>query len=183
MIRDIVKMGDARLRRVAQPFDPADTAVPGTVADMLDTMRAAGGVGLAGPQIGIDLRIMVFGFDESARYPGEPPVRVTVLLNPTFARLSDEVADGWEGCLSIPGMRGLVPRAARIRYAGDLPGGGRLEREAHGFHARVFQHEHDHLDGILYLDRMTDLTQFGFIDVLFPDSPVAALERDGARER
>ncbi|MET0374122.1 MAG: peptide deformylase [Rhizorhabdus sp.] len=183
MIRKIVKMGDPRLRRAARSVDPADPAVPGIVADMLETMQAASGVGLAAPQVGIDLRIMVFGFDESPRYPGEPPVPVTTLLNPTFTRLSDDVEDGWEGCLSIPGMRGLVPRATHIRYTGDLPGGGRLEREAYGFHARVFQHEHDHLDGILYLDRMTDLTQFGFIDALFPDSPVAALERSGSGAR
>ena len=178
MIRDILKMGDARLRLVAREVeDPCDPSVGTLVADMLDTMHASNGVGLAAPQVGVDLRVMVFGFEESPRYPGEPPVPVTALINPTFEPLSTETEDGWEGCLSIPGMRGLVPRATHIRYAGDLPDGTRLVREARGFHARVFQHEYDHLNGILYVERLTDLTRFGFIEALFPDSPLATAER------
>lgn len=179
MIREILRMGDPRLLRVAKPVaDIDDPALPAIIADMYETMADANGVGLAAPQIGVDLRLMIFGFEASPRYPGEPPVPVTTLINPWLEILADEREDGWEGCLSVPGMRGLVPRATHIRYGGTLEDGSVVEREASGFHARVFQHEFDHLDGVLYPRRITDMTRFGFIDALFPDSPLAALEVD-----
>lgn len=179
MIRDILKMGDPRLLRVAQPVgDTESTELKGIIADMYETMQAANGVGLAAPQIGVDLRLMIFGFDASPRYPDEAPVPVTTLINPWLEILTEETEDGWEGCLSVPGMRGLVPRATHIRYGGTLEDGRPLAREARGFHARVFQHEFDHLDGVLYPQRIRDLTQFGFIEALFPDSPLAALESE-----
>jgi peptide deformylase len=132
-------------------------------------MQAAQGAGLAAPQIGVDLQLVVFGFESSARYPDAPPVPRTVLLNPVIEPLDAEMADGWEGCLSVPGLRGLVPRHARIRYRGFDAAGRAIEREAEGFHARVVQHECDHLIGRLYPTRMTDLTKLGFTSVLFPD--------------
>ncbi len=179
MIRKILKMGDPRLLRVAQPVeDIHDPALKAIVADMYETMYAANGVGLAAPQVGVDLRLMIFGFEASPRYPDEPPVPVTTLINPWLEVLGDETEDGWEGCLSVPGMRGLVPRATHICYGGVLEGGEILAREAQGFHARVFQHEFDHLNGVLYPQRITDMTKFGFIETLFPDSPLAALEAD-----
>ena len=179
MIRDILKMGDPRLLRVAQPVDDIhDPDLIAIIADMYETMHAANGVGLAAPQIGVDLRLMIFGFEANPRYPDEAPVPVTTLINPWLEILTQETEDGWEGCLSVPGMRGLVPRATHIRYGGTLVDGATLEREAHGFHARVFQHEFDHLDGILYPRRIEDMTQFGFIEALFPDSPLAALETE-----
>jgi peptide deformylase len=119
---------------------------------------------------------MIFGFDENPRYPEEPPVPLTTLINPWIEVLTQETEDGWEGCLSVPGMRGMVPRATAIRYGGTLEDGGTFVREAQNFHARVFQHEFDHLNGVLYPQRITDMTQFGFIEALFPDSPLAALE-------
>jgi len=177
MIREILKMGDPRLLRIARPVanidDPALLAI---IADMYETMHAANGVGLAAPQIGVDLRLMIFGFDANPRYPDETPVPVTTLVNPWLELLTAETEDGWEGCLSVPGMRGMVPRATRIRYGGTLADGGELMREAGGFHARVFQHEYDHLDGILYPQRIRDMTRFGFIDALFPNDRLAALE-------
>jgi len=139
------------------------------IADMFDTMEAAGGVGLAAPQIGVDLRLVIFGFERSERYPDAPAVPRTVLLNPVITPLSEEVAEGWEGCLSVPGLRGKVPRHQRIRYTGFDPRGQAIEREAEGFHARVVQHECDHLIGRLYPTRIRDLTQFGYTSVLFPD--------------
>ena len=179
MIRDILKMGDPRLLRVARPVgDIASPELKAIIADMYETMQAANGVGLAAPQIGVDLRLMIFGFDASPRYPDEAPVPVTTLINPWLDILTEETEDGWEGCLSVPGMRGLVPRATHIRYGGTLEDGHPLEREARGFHARVFQHEFDHLDGVLYPQRIRDMTQFGFIEALFPDSPLAALESE-----
>lgn len=179
MIREILKMGDPRLLRVAQPVeDLRDPALAAIVADMYETMHAAGGVGLAAPQIGVDLRLMIFGFEASARYPGEAPVPVTTLINPWLDILTQDTEDGWEGCLSVPGMRGLVPRATHIRYGGTLEDGTAMACEARGFHARVFQHEFDHLNGVLYPQRITDMTRFGFIEALFPDSPLAALEAD-----
>jgi peptide deformylase len=132
-------------------------------------MHAANGVGLAAPQIGVDLRLMIFGFDKNQRYPEELPVPVTTLINPWMEVLTDETEEGWEGCLSVPGMRGVVPRAAQIRYGCTLEDGNALVREVAGFHARVFQHEFDHLNGVLYPQRMTDMTRFGFIEALFPD--------------
>lgn len=179
MIRPILKMGDPRLLRIAQPVaDIRAAEIKAIVADMYETMHAANGVGLAAPQIGVDLRLMIFGFDRNPRYPDAEPVPVTTLFNPWLDMLTEEIEQGWEGCLSVPGMRGLVPRATHIRYGGTLDDGSTLEREAHGFHARVFQHEFDHLNGVLYPQRITDLTKFGFIEALFPDSPLAALETD-----
>jgi peptide deformylase len=169
-VREILKMGDARLLRVASPVLEFDTPeLHALVADMFETMAAADGAGLAAPQIGVDLQLVIFGFEASERYPEAPPVPRTVLLNPTVTPLSDELVEGWEGCLSVPGLRGLVPRHARIRYTGMDPQGRPIEREAEGFHARVVQHECDHLIGRLYPTRMTDLTRFGYTSVLFPD--------------
>ena len=169
-VRDILKMGDARLLRVAQPVLRFDTPeLHALVADMFDTMAAANGAGLAAPQIGVDLQLLIFGFSHNARYPDASPVPPTVLLNPVIEPLSDETEDGWEGCLSVPGLRGVVPRFARIRYRGFDANGQAFEREADGFHARVVQHECDHLIGRLYPTRMTDLTKFGYTSVLFPD--------------
>lgn len=173
MIREILRMGDPRLLRVAKPVEAiGDPAVSALVADMFETMEAAGGVGLAAPQVGVDLRLMIFGFEANARYPDEPPVPLTTLINPWIETLTDEMEEGWEGCLSVPGMRGLVPRATHIRYGGTLEDGAAFEREVCGFHARVFQHEFDHLNGILYPQRIRDMTKFGFIEALFPDDPL-----------
>jgi peptide deformylase len=177
MIREILKMGDPRLLRIAKPVeDIHDPALKAVIADMYETMHASGGVGLAAPQIGVDLRLMIFGFDASARYPDAAPVPVTTLINPWLEVLSDENEEDWEGCLSVPGMRGWVPRPGRIRYGGVLEDGDVLTREAEGFHARVFQHEFDHLNGVLYPQRIRDMTRFGFITALFPESDLAALE-------
>jgi peptide deformylase len=177
MIREILKMGDPRLLRVAQPVENIhDPELKAVIADLYETMHAANGVGIAAPQIGVDLRLMIFGFDTNPRYPDEPPVPVTTLINPWIEVLAEETEEGWEGCLSVPGMRGMVPRATSIRYGGTLQDGGAFEREAHHFHARVFQHEFDHLNGVLYPQRIQDMTKFGFIEALFPDSPLAALE-------
>jgi peptide deformylase len=170
VIREILKMGDHRLLHVARPIvDMHDPALKAIIADMYETMSAANGVGLAAPQIGIDLRLLIFGFEASPRYPDERPVPITTLINPWLEVLTDETEDGWEGCLSVPGMRGMVPRATQIRYGGTLEDGNPLVREAGGFHARVFQHEFDHLNGLLYPQRITDMTKFGFIEALFPD--------------
>jgi peptide deformylase len=178
MIREILKMGDPQLLAIARPVeDIGDPAVKDIIADLYQTMRAANGVGLAAPQVGIGLRLMIFGFESNPRYPDEKPVPMTTIINPWMELLTDETEDGWEGCLSVPGMRGLVPRATHIRYGGTLEDGTALEREARGFHARVFQHEFDHLNGVLYPHRIRDLTRFGFIEALFPDSELAALER------
>ncbi len=169
-VHDILKMGDPRLLRVAQPVREFDTPAMRTlVADMFETMEAANGAGLAAPQIGVDLQLVIFGFQHNERYPEAPAVPRTVLINPVITPLDDAVVDGWEGCLSVPGLRGLVPRHARIRYSGVDPQGQPIVREVDGFHARVVQHECDHLIGRLYPTRMTDLTQFGFTSVLFPD--------------
>jgi peptide deformylase len=132
-------------------------------------MRAANGAGLAAPQIGVDLQLVIFGFAKSERYPDAPAVPETVLINPQITPLSELQEEGWEGCLSVPGLRGVVPRFARIRYAGFDPQGRPIEREAEGFHARVVQHECDHLAGVLYPMRVSDFSRFGFTSVLFPD--------------
>jgi peptide deformylase len=169
-VREILRMGDARLLRVAQPVHEFDTpALHALIADMFDTMEAADGGGLAAPQIGVDLQLVIFGFARNRRYPDAPPVPRTVLINPVITPLEGGLEEGWEGCLSVPGLRGWVPRHARIRYAGFDPLGQRIEREVEGFHARVVQHECDHLIGRLYPTRMTDLTKLGFTSVLFPD--------------
>jgi peptide deformylase len=180
MIREILKMGDPRLLQVAKPVGNIDDPELKTIiADMYETMHAAGGVGLAAPQIGVDLRLMIFGFDKNPRYPDEPPVPVTTLINPWIEVLTEETEEGWEGCLSVPGMRGWVPRATHIRYGGALEDGAAFAREARGFHARVFQHEFDHLNGVLYPQRIRDMTKFGFIDALFPGSSLAGVEEAG----
>ena len=169
-VHEILKMGDPRLLRVAQPVREFDTPeLHALVADMFDTMEAARGAGLAAPQIGVDLQLVIFGFTRSERYPDRPPVPTTVLLNPVITPLSDEIVEGWEGCLSVPGLRGKVPRHARIRYRGQDPAGRPIEREVDGFHAVVVQHECDHLIGRLYPTRMTDLSQLGYTSVLFPE--------------
>jgi peptide deformylase len=169
-IREILKMGDPRLLRVAPPVTAFDTPeLHALVADLFDTMEAAHGAGLAAPQIGVDLQVVIFGFARNERYPQAPPVPLTVLCNPILTPLDDAMEEGWEGCLSVPGLRGVVPRHARIRYRGVDPRGTPIEREAEGFHARVVQHECDHLIGRLYPTRMTDLTRLGFTSVLFPD--------------
>jgi len=174
-VREILKMGDPRLLRVAPPVREFDTPeLHALVADMLDTMRDANGAGLAAPQIGVDLQVVIFGFEHNQRYPDAPPVPLTVLLNPVITPLDGELENGWEGCLSVPGLRGEVPRHARIRYRGVDVAGQPIEREAEGFHARVVQHECDHLIGRLYPTRMSDLTKLGFTSVLFPDMDPAA---------
>lgn len=163
-------MGDPRLLRIAQPVTAFDTPeLHALVADMFDTMEAANGAGLAAPQIGVDLQLVIFGFTKNERYPEAPPVPRTVLCNPVIEPLGDATEEGWEGCLSVPGLRGLVPRHAAIRYTGFDERGQRIDREATGFHAVVVQHECDHLIGRLYPTRMTDLTKLGFTSVLFPE--------------
>ncbi len=169
-VREILKMGDERLLRVAAPVADFDSpALLALVEDMFDTMRAANGAGLAAPQIGEDLQLVIFGFEHNQRYPDAEPVPLTVLCNPVIEALDDEWVDGWEGCLSVPGLRGVVPRHVRIRYRGFDAKGEAIEREVDGFHARVVQHECDHLIGRLYPTRMRDLRQLGFTSVLFPD--------------
>ena len=169
-VREILKMGDPRLLLVAPAVTQYDTPeLHALVADLFDTMEAANGAGLAAPQIGVDLQVVIFGFSKNQRYPDAPPVPLTVLCNPVIEPLDDATEEGWEGCLSVPGLRGVVPRFARIRYRGFDPTGRAIEREAEGFHARVVQHECDHLLGRLCPTRMTDLTKLGFTSVLFPE--------------
>ncbi len=169
-IREILKMGDPRLLRVAQPVTAFDTdELHLLISDMFETMRSVNGAGLAAPQIGVDLQLVIFGTDQiNPRYPEAPVVPRTVLLNPVITPLSAAEEDGWEGCLSVPGLRGVVPRFASIRYTGMDPYGDPIDRVANGFHARVVQHECDHLIGKLYPMRIRDFTQFGYTDVLFP---------------
>lgn len=163
-------MGDQRLLRVAQPVQAFDTPeLHALLQDMRDTMVQARGVGLAAPQIGVDLQLVIFGFQHSERYPTASPVPMTVLINPVITPLGDLMEDGWEGCLSVPGLRGQVPRFEHIRYQGFDERGQAIDREAHGFHARVVQHECDHLIGRLYPSRIKDFSQFGFTAVLFPE--------------
>lgn len=176
MIREILRMGDPRLLRVAPLVPPAmlgSAELDALIADMFDTMYAAGGVGLAAPQIGVDLQLVIFGFDSSERYPDAPEVPRTILLNPVITPQSQDMEEGWEGCLSVPGLRGAVSRYSLIRYEGVDPQGAPIERTAEGFHARVVQHECDHLIGRLYPSRITDFGKFGFTDVLFPGQDIA----------
>ena len=169
-VREILKMGDPRLLRIAKPVEHFDTPeMRELIADMFETMKHANGAGLAAPQIGVDLQLVIYGYDSNVRYPDAPPVPKTVLVNPVITPLDDGEVDGWEGCLSVPGLRGVVPRWERIRYTGFDELGNPIDREADGFHARVVQHECDHLIGRLYPTRMRDFTQFGFTSVLFPD--------------
>lgn len=166
-VRTILKMGDPRLLEISRPVEPIDpAAMEPLLHDMWETMAAASGAGLAAPQIGVMSRVVIFGCQRNPRYPEAPPVPETVLVNPVITPLGDALEDGWEGCLSVPGMRGRVPRFRDIHYRGYDQNGEVIDREASGFHARVVQHECDHLDGILYPQRIEDLRYFGFIDVL-----------------
>ncbi len=171
--RPVLRMGDPRLLRVAQPVSEnqfASAELEQLILDMLDTMQVEKGAGLAAPQIGVDLRVVIFGgTGPNPRYPEAPEIPFTVLCNPELTPLGEEREYGWEGCLSVPGLRGEVPRYRRLRYRGRDAHGQWIERTVEGFHARVVQHECDHLDGILYPRRIEDLTRFGFTEVLFPD--------------
>ena len=174
-VREILKMGDARLLRVAEPVCAFDTPeLHALIADMFDTMEAANGAGLAAPQIGENLQLVIFGFAHSLRYPDAPPVPRTVLINPVIEALGGDEQDGWEGCLSVPGLRGVVPRWATIRYQGVDQYGDSIDRTVDGFHARVVQHECDHLIGKLYPMRVRDFTKFGYVEVLFPGLDASA---------
>lgn len=171
-VREVLRMGDPRLLQVARPVERFGTPqLQALITDMEDTMRALNGAGLAAPQIGVSLRVVIFGIVANPRYPDAEPVPQTVLINPQITPLGDELEEGWEGCLSVPGMRGLVPRRLRLHYSGFDAQGAFFERTVHGFHARVVQHECDHLDGVLYPMRIRDLRNFGFTEVLFPDRP------------
>jgi peptide deformylase len=168
-VRDVLKMGDPRLLVPAAPVTAFDTPeLHALLADMHDTMRALNGAGLAAPQIGVGLQVVIFEVNGNPRYPEVEPVPFTVLINPVLTPLSDEMDEGWEGCLSVPGMRGLVPRHASLRYQGVDARGQAIDRSVAGFHARVVQHETDHLRGILYPMRIRDLRNFGYTDTLFP---------------
>jgi peptide deformylase len=169
-VRPILKMGDPRLLRIAEPVTAFDTPeLHALIADMFDTMHAANGAGLAAPQIGVNLRLVIFGFGRNQRYPDAPAVPETVLINPVLRPLDDEMEEGFEGCLSVPGLRGSVPRHTHLHYEGVDQYGNPISREVDGFHARVVQHEVDHLDGILYPMRVKDFNRFGFTEVMFPD--------------
>ena len=165
-VRRVLKMGEPRLREVAGPVLRFDAALGELITDMDDTMRALHGAGIAAPQIGVDARVVIFELAENPRYPHIAPVPYTVLVNPQLTMLGDEQDEGWEGCLSVPGMRGLVPRFRRLRYQGFDAHGTPIDRTVEGFHARVVQHEVDHLDGILFPQRVQDLRNFGFEDAL-----------------
>ncbi len=172
MIRPVLRMGDPRLLQVAEPVRELGTPeLDALLVDMRETMAALNGAGLAAPQIGVSLRVVIFGMQSNPRYPDAGPVPYTELVNPELEPLGDTVEEGWEGCLSVPGMRGVVPRWRRLRYRGLTPAGDVLEREVEGFHARVVQHECDHLDGVLYPMRIRDLRLFGFSEALFPGQP------------
>ncbi|MEK6748578.1 MAG: peptide deformylase [Pseudomonadota bacterium] len=178
-VRDVLKMGDPLLRRVAEEVTMFGTpTLTGMIQDMLDTMAALSGAGIAAPQIGINQRIVIFGFDKNPRYPHIAPIPMTILINPVIEPLSDEMHEMWEGCLSVPGMRGMVPRYKHIRYQGRDAQGVAFERIVSDFHARVVQHECDHLDGVLYPQRIVDMTQFGFIDELTRAGIIPALSQN-----
>lgn len=169
MIRDVLRMGDPRLLEVSRPVEAFGTPELLTlIADMRDTMEHLDGAGLAAPQIGVSLRVVIFGVTSNPRYPDAEEVPQTVLINPVIDFLGGEMEEGWEGCLSVPGLRGVVPRHRRLRYRGFDQFGAPIDRVAEGFHARVVQHECDHLDGVLYPMRMTDLSRLGYTEVLFP---------------
>jgi peptide deformylase len=169
MIRGVLRMGDPRLLEPAEPVAAFDTPeLHALLADMRDTMAHLNGAGLAAPQIGVGLQVVIFGVHANPRYPDAEEVPDTVLINPVLSPIGDEQVDGWEGCLSVPGMRGLVPRYRRLRYTGFDAAGRPIDRTVEGFHAVVVQHEVDHLLGVLYPMRIRDMTKFGFIDALFP---------------
>lgn len=173
MIRDVLKMGDPRLLEVSRPVSAFGTAELGAlIADMRDTMAHLNGAGLAAPQIGVPLRVVIFGVTRNPRYPDAEEVPDTVLINPAITPIGEEMEEAWEGCLSVPGMRGVVSRFMKVRYRGFDESGRPIDRSVEGFHARVVQHECDHLDGILYPMRIRDMSRFGFVDVLFPDQEV-----------
>jgi|ERR1700674_659201 peptide deformylase len=174
-VKSVLRMGDPLLLQVASPVTEFDTPeLHALLIDMQDTMAALSGAGLAAPQIGVSKQVAIFGVGKNPRYPDAEEVPFTVLLNPQITPLSDAMEEGWEGCLSVPGMRGLVPRYARIRYTGVDQYGKPIEREAEAFHARVVQHECDHLLGVLYPMRIRDMRKFGFTNVLFPDEDWSA---------
>ena len=169
-VREILKMGDPRLLRVAEPVREFGTPeMEALIADMFDTMHEANGAGLAAPQIGVNLQLVIYGFKDNQRYPDAPPVPETVLINPVLTPQGDEMDEQFEGCLSVPGLRGVVPRYTRLHYEGVDQFGKPIVRNAEGFHARVVQHEVDHLLGILYPMRITDFSRFGYTSVMFPD--------------
>jgi peptide deformylase len=173
MIRDVLRMGDPRLLEISRPVSAFGTAeLRALIADMRDTMADLNGAGLAAPQIGVPLRVVIFGIARNPRYPDAEEVPDTVLVNPVVTPIGEEMEEAWEGCLSVPGMRGVVPRFTRVRYRGVDESGAPIDRSVQGFHARVVQHECDHLDGILYPMRVRDMSRFGFVDVLFPDQEV-----------
>jgi len=170
MIREVLKMGDPRLLEKSRPVEAFGTPqLRELVADMRDTMAHLNGAGLAAPQIGVPLRVVIFGVTHNPRYPDAEEVPDTVLINPVITPIGEEMEEDWEGCLSVPGMRGVVPRFKRLRYRGFDESGLAIDRTVEGFHARVVQHEYDHLDGILYPMRIRDMSKFGFVEVLFPD--------------
>jgi peptide deformylase len=172
-VRPVLRMGDPRLLRVSRRVEAFDTpALHALIADMQDTMRALDGAGLAAPQIGVDLQVVIFGVESNPRYPDAEPVPQTVLVNPALTAIGDEMEEGWEGCLSVPGMRGLVPRYRQLRYRGAEQYGAPLDRTVKDFHARVVQHEVDHLHGILYPMRIGDMRNFGFTAELFPGEEI-----------
>jgi peptide deformylase len=173
MIREVLRMGEPLLLQVAKPVETFDTSeLHALIQDMHDTMAEMNGAGIAAPQIGVSLRVVIFGVGSNPRYPDAEQVPYTVLVNPTLTPIGDELEEGWEGCLSVPYMRGIVPRYTRLHYTGFDQYGNVIDRLVSGFHARVVQHECDHLDGILYPMRVTDLRKFGFTDVLFPGQDI-----------
>jgi peptide deformylase len=172
-VREVLRMGHPVLRERSKPVEAFGTPeLHALLEDMKDTMAAKSGAGLAAPQIGVGQRVVIFGVDHNPRYPDAEPVAFTVLVNPKIVLLTREIEEDWEGCLSVPGMRGVVPRYTKLRYTGFDIDGNPIERVAEGFHARVVQHECDHLDGILYPQRMTDLSRFGFNEELFPGEEI-----------
>lgn len=178
-VHKVLRMGDPRLLRIAEPVMEFNTpALDALVQDMFDTMESLSGAGLAAPQIGVNRRLVIFGFEANPRYPEVEAIPITVLINPELEFLSDEMDEDWEGCLSVPGLRGWVPRYTRLRYSGFDQRGQRYTREVSGFHARVVQHECDHLDGVLYPRRIRDFTRFGFEEELFSKKDEADRIRD-----
>ncbi len=173
-IRPVLKMGHPVLLQSAASVEAFDTPeLHALINDMQDTMKHMNGAGIAAPQIGVSQRVVIFGVGQNPRYPDAEQVPYTVLINPVLTFVGDQMEDGWEGCLSVPGMRGIVPRYQRLHYKGFDQYGQVIDRLVSGFHARVVQHECDHLDGVLYPMRIQDLRQFGYTDVLFPDSDIA----------